>query len=298
MAGLTSGLAQNGLKGQNNIPTLQKMDWSNSQKGNFVTLSLSGSGGGSQQQQQGNSPSVYTFPIRPEQFTLDWPARQTVTQTINGAYQDHWGQGIGTITLSGNTGWRAHGDSQDDGFKKFMALRKIHDDYCQQCGDGDPATVNLELLVAVPDGFGHYRVSSDRFRTLKSTQSPLLYRYEIQMTVLKDLTNAQNAGGSSSQAQPNLFTNNVTSTGSIVNSSSVLSDFTQQLSSVGDALMPSKTFQYVVQFGDTLNSIASNVLGNAAFVPLIIQENPKVHTDSDLSAGIVINIPILGAVLS
>lgn len=283
-----SGLQRNNsLRGT--PPTSQKMK-TGQQKEGLVTLSLSGGGntqGGS------SSPDTFTFPIRPEQFALDMPARQTVTQTINGAYQDHWGNGVGQIQLSGHTGWRKKGDAQDDGYHAFMKLRDMHDRYCQLCGDTKPEDVHLELVVAVPNGFGHYRISSDRFRTLKNTQSPLLYRYEMQCTVLKDMTSS---AGESSSAQSSVFNNNVTTTGRISDSLAVFSQSTSELMMVSNSLLPQQTYQYVVREGETTEGIAHMLLGNSQYSTLIEKYNPQTR-GGKLIAGTVINIPILGAIV-
>lgn len=276
------------LKGT--TPTSQKAPSGHqgSSSSGVVTLALSGGSS----QQGGGTAQPFTFPIRPENFQFDWPARQTVTQTINGAYQDHWGNGIGHIMISGHTGWRAHGESQDDGFKQFMKLREIHDKYCQMCGDTRPEDVTLDLVVAVPQGFGHYRVSSDNFKTLKNTQNPLLYRYEIAFTVLKDLGSETSASGPS---QDSLFSNNVTTLGKVADSASTFMQFSNSFIGIADSLLPQQTYQYVIQPGDTIQLLANNLLGNVKYTTLIRQVNPSQALDT-LIAGTIIDIPIIGEV--
>jgi nucleoid-associated protein YgaU len=271
------------LKGMGEEPTKQK--------NGMVMLSLSGGGGsqgggvstGTGDAAGGGGP--FTFPINPEQFTIEQPARQSVTNTIGGAYQDHFGPGVPTIQIAGHTGWRRHKSSQDDGFQAFLKLRQIHEDYNRMCGEGDPDAVNLELTVSVPQGYGHYRVSSDRFRSLKSTQSPLLYRYEIQFTVLRILgsnsaglgTPGTNGGNISQPFTANNIVQNNSSFANPLIGNSVMTD----------SLSPLTNSSYVVQDGDTWESISQAFYGT-------VQLNTKLKTfngATDLTTGNIIRIP-------
>jgi nucleoid-associated protein YgaU len=270
------------LKGMGEEPTKQK--------NGMVMLSLSGGGGsqgGGVSTGTGNAAGgggPFTFPINPEQFTIEQPARQSVTNT-SGAYQDHFGPGVPTIQIAGHTGWRRHKSSQDDGFQAFLKLRQIHEDYNRMCGEGDPDAVNLELTVSVPQGYGHYRVSSDRFRSLKSTQSPLLYRYEIQFTVLRILgsnsaglgTPGTNGGNISQPFTANNIVQNNSSFANPLIGNSVMTD----------SLSPLTNSSYVVQDGDTWESISQAFYGT-------VQLNTKLKTfngAADLTTGNIIRIP-------
>lgn len=271
------------LKGEGQEPT--------SQKSGMVMLSLSGGGGsqgggvssGTGDASGGNGS--FTFPINPEQFAIEQPARQSVTNTIGGAYQDHFGPGVPTIQLAGHTGWRRHKSSQDDGFHAFLKLRQIHEDYNRMCGEGDPDAVNLELTVSVPQGYGHYRVSSDRFKSLKSTQSPLLYRYEIQFTVLRIIGSSSASLGTPGTNGGNIsqpFTAN-----NIVQNNSSFANPLSGNAGMTDSLSPLTNSSYVVQEGDTWEAISQAFYGTT-------QLNTKLKTfngAADLTTGNVIRIP-------
>jgi nucleoid-associated protein YgaU len=270
------------LKGVGQEPT--------SQKNGQVMLSLSGGGGSqgggvSSGGEAGGDGGPFVFPIRPEQFTLDQPARQSVTNTIGGAYQDHFGPGVPTIMLAGHTGWRRHGSGSDDGFHAFLKLRQIHDDYNRMCGEGDPAAVNLEFTIAVPDGYGHYRVSSDRFRSLKSTQSPLLFRYEIQFTVLKILgssgTNMGTPGTNGSNISTPFTANN------IVQNNSAFPNPLSDNQTMADSLSPLTSTTHVVQSGDTWESLSQSFYGTTNLSAQLEAYNRPI----DLTIGGLIRVP-------
>lgn len=250
-------------------PISQKSDGTK----NVVVLNLSGGGGsqggGVSTGGEGGGDGGYIFPIRPEQFQLVEPARQSVTQTIGGAYQDHFGPGVPQITVSGHTGWRKLG-GDGDGYAMFTKLRQVHRDYNKMCGEGDPASVNLTLSVNVPQGYGIFRVSSDNFRSLKSTQSPLLYRYEIQFTVLEILaaggglaSNTQSAGGSNSTP----FTSD-----QIMQQSGVPSPL-PTADEIGRSLSRLSVVTYAVQEGDTYTSVSQAFYGDPSLAPEIKKQN-------------------------
>src|SRR5277367_3573779 len=54
------------------------------------------------------APNTWTLNlvIRPEELTRTDPSRMTVQQTLGGAWADDFGPGLGSINISGTTGWR------------------------------------------------------------------------------------------------------------------------------------------------------------------------------------------------
>jgi hypothetical protein len=224
----------------------------------------------------------YIFPIRPEQFQLVEPARQSVTQTIGGAYQDHFGPGVPQITISGHTGWRKLGGN-GDGYAMFTQLRQVHRDYNRMCGEGDPASVTLILSVNVPQGYGIFRVSSDNFRSLKSVQSPLLYRYEIQFTVLE----IQAAGGGlASSVQSAGGANTVPFTADqLVQRNSIPSPL-PDARTIGQSLSQLSVAIYAIRAGDTYQSVAQAFYGDPTLADAIRQQN----NDENLVPGAILRI--------
>ena len=152
------------------------------------------------------------LPINPEDLQIEFPSRSAVINTLAGAYQEAWGQGVGSITISGTTGWRDHHDGQGDGHQLMLALKNLHKTYQNLTATKDPATVDFRVILPPfagqnappgPGGVGgqsqvvvgspgqgqegYYRCSSDILKILRNRASPLLYRYSWNMTILLDL---------------------------------------------------------------------------------------------------------------
>lgn len=129
-----------------------------------------------------------TLNIRPEELTSEEPSRLAVKQTLGGAWADSFGAGLRQITIQGHTGWR--GGPAGDGRDFYFALRDIvytrwHGLRAANLAAGtDPETVelifadHLDDIVAV--------VAPQRFHLRRHRTKPLLYQYQIAMTVLGD----------------------------------------------------------------------------------------------------------------
>lgn len=261
-----------------------------SQKDGEVMLRLSGGAG----DQSTASVQQFIFPIRPESFTIEQPARSTVIQTIGGAFQEHLGPGLPTITLSGTTGWRGHttasGARSTSGYDAFLTLRGIHEEYLRRCASGDPASVILELTVALvrqaQAAFGHYQVSSESYQTSLSKQNPLLQSYQIRYIVLK-IMGSGGAGPTSTLAPAGTAITPTQLQAAQTNQIQVaISDMYRATGAAG-TLAP---VPYVVQVGDTTQSIAKNQYGSAALGGRIAQAN-RLTSEAFLNPGMLIYLP-------
>jgi len=133
-----------------------------------------------------------TLLIRPEELSIGFPSRMSVTQTLGGAWADSFGEGMEEGTYSGTTGWRA--TSSDSGGSERLAKLKefVYSDWHARRaaavvkGD-DPAMVRLILV----DTLNNYsRVIAPRVFDLKRSKSrPLLSQYRFNFVMLsKDVT--------------------------------------------------------------------------------------------------------------
>lgn len=122
----------------------------------------------------------YTFTLNPEEYSLDEPSRSTVTQTKGGAWVDDFGPGLKVITISGTTGF-----NKGQGESKFKKLRDLIRKYMSDRTPG--RTVENEMIFHnYTDGESWVvHVDPTGFRTLRSKNQPLLYRYEIRFIVLR-----------------------------------------------------------------------------------------------------------------
>ena len=62
--------------------------------------------------------------VNPEDLTVTSPSRLAVQQTMGGAWVDNFGPGLRTITISGNTGWRAKYDAGRDWAAEYASLHQ------------------------------------------------------------------------------------------------------------------------------------------------------------------------------
>lgn len=153
--------------------------------------------------------------INPSQYRVSEPTRQGTTQTVSGAWVDYYGLGLPKITMSGTTGWRPGtlstkktlgsllGDialaatgklsgvsPAPTGLEDFIYLRnrifrtyaillqKLNIDFSKRIES------QLQLRFYAWDTQDYYIVFIDSFDLLRNAQRPLLYDYNIQMTVI------------------------------------------------------------------------------------------------------------------
>jgi hypothetical protein len=139
---------------------------------------------------------ILTLPITPEDIQITRPSRQAVTQTLTSAYQDHLGGGITTVGMRGHTGWRDLGAVDRNnlgagtGYEVIRNLRDLLGDYDTRVARGDPSQIKFMLMLNLPNGWENFRVSKNSASFSRSRQQPLLYRYELQFTVLEDMNSA------------------------------------------------------------------------------------------------------------
>jgi hypothetical protein len=142
---------------------------------------------------RGDHKSVesFVFPISPEQLVVDLPARQTLYQTMGKrAFVDHLGAGVGMIQLSGHTSWRPVGPNAQtgiDGYLAFQQLRKIVEAFNDDWGANPAQPPILECVISSPGDFGVWQVTVNTLRLRRAANRPLLFFYELELTVLQDV---------------------------------------------------------------------------------------------------------------
>lgn len=149
----------------------------------------------------------FTFPVNPEDFTLNRQERVQVVQTLGEPFIDEYGRGLPTLTIRGTTGWRMRptGDNLD-GHDAFLRLhREFLDRYFSErqykIDSGlDPNDVNLVILNNVDDL--SYNIVPQNFRLLRNKNKPLLYQYEITFVVINDLGTIEPEEGDEDEVKP------------------------------------------------------------------------------------------------
>ncbi len=195
------------------------------------------------------------LPLNPDlQFTR--AIRTTATQTIQGAYIDNFGLGIGQLTLTGHTGWQRGQGSYNgqpvDGWEAYQALWYDIIDYyfaLQSAQATQPPQVTMQFsndvdalfLTVVP-------TSQPNPKTLlRSKTKPYLYQYALSFYVVSDNNHPGAVSPIADPIDPLIQ----------VSPGLAISDTVVNLgpSPVATAL-PGQALHYTVQAGDTLSGIA------------------------------------------
>jgi hypothetical protein len=134
------------------------------------------------------SPRWLTLNINPEEFTQSEPSRITVTQTKGGAFVDHFGTGLKTISLRGITGYhhRSVGGTKISGHDHFLILRQLIRDW-EDAAKDNPEENHLYFFNWADEEYLAIVVTN--FQLLRSVTRPLLYQYNIQFTAIRDVAN-------------------------------------------------------------------------------------------------------------
>ena len=137
--------------------------------------------------------SSLTLIIRPEELTRQYVSRVTDYQTLKDIWVDDFGEGISQITIAGHTGWR--GSVDRDGEFHFNFLRETvfynwHRIRKARAESGqDPDKIQL-IFTDELNGYAVIVVPK-QFQLRRHKSKPLLYQYNIQMTVIGDASQAQ-----------------------------------------------------------------------------------------------------------
>lgn len=140
----------------------------------------------------------YRMHLMPEQYTLDRPARTTIVQTRGGQFIDDFGLGIGTLSISGTTGFRRMPNNspafnppttedESDGMDRWRGLVKLFETWYQfKRGDTTQEWWMHFLNWSEEDHYLVWPIGLPKL--VRNVREPLLFRYEIQLTVLKKIS--------------------------------------------------------------------------------------------------------------
>lgn len=126
--------------------------------------------------------------VRPDTWKLKRPSRSTTTHTAASAFLDDFGPGVPTLVMAGSTGWSD--PAELGGLVAIQLLEAFLLEYLNRRkrtaeAGGDPDTVHLLYLDAL--NLEAFLVYVADFQIDRSKNSPLLYFYTVQFTVLRDL---------------------------------------------------------------------------------------------------------------
>lgn len=132
--------------------------------------------------------TVWEFPIGPDSLEISYTALTNAVPTFAGAYLDHFGSGIGTITLSAATGWGV-GDrkGRPDGRAAIVSLKNLYQAYLNAASAAsNPQSVSMTFADTIA-GLS-FEVAPDRsgLRLQQHKQSPLIRRFSLTLHVLRE----------------------------------------------------------------------------------------------------------------
>ncbi len=223
--------------------------------------------------------TVWEFPVGPESLEVAYPARTNVVPTFSGGYLDHFGPGIGTISMSASTGWGIGAKkARPNGKAAIKTLISLHKQYLIDAARAsDPRSVPMiftdtnqnRVFLVVPDPSG-LRISEQK-------GSPLVARFSLSLTVLKDMS----GGATDSLIIGKLFDD----PGAIPGASVYSETAGSYLESI-IAINP-RGQRYEVQEGDTMQSIALQF-----GIPLrVLMDRNGIRQAGRVQPGLVLDIP-------
>ncbi|MDD3906474.1 MAG: hypothetical protein PHS46_08160 [Candidatus Omnitrophica bacterium] len=136
----------------------------------------------------------YHFILNPEDYSQTEQNRVTITPTKGGAYVDRFGPGLINIQLSGTTGYaRREGDATINGvvvadsIDGWIAFNKMREDiyrYFLNASKDSRQNYQLYFYNWRERETERWRVEPQQFTLRQSASKPLLYMYNIEMTVV------------------------------------------------------------------------------------------------------------------
>lgn len=132
--------------------------------------------------------TVWEMPVRPESLEVTYPARTSATPTLTAAYLDHFGPGIGAVSIAGTTGWgKRHG--LKNGLSELRRLLQLYTSYLRSAAAADdPESVRLTFADGYTGASFLCAPDSSGLRTQQSKGSPMIVRFSLTLIILQDLT--------------------------------------------------------------------------------------------------------------
>lgn len=127
---------------------------------------------------------IVTLGINPQQYQITFPQRSIATQTQNTIAVQDFGQGLGTITFSGNTGWRSGYDSYA-GRSRMDALQSILTNYTKASNAGLRPPNPLTFYNNTDDYSYTVHVNEEGWSIQRDADNPLWFTYAVNLMIIK-----------------------------------------------------------------------------------------------------------------
>lgn len=132
---------------------------------------------------------LHTLTSNPEDFSFDEVARNSITQTLGGAYITDFGKGLPSVTMSGTTGYKVKTSAEGrvmDGYEEFVHFRNA-----VYRGFIESPDLNLSAYWYNWEDDEYYEIQPQDFRLQRNKSQSLLYRYEFKFTCIRKLTKSR-----------------------------------------------------------------------------------------------------------
>lgn len=130
----------------------------------------------------------YVFDLNPETYDLKIPNRVNVHYTKVGAVVDLFGSGLKELNIVGTTGYKGTGKDPAHGYQKFLSLKKTMLTVMDDIRDGRPVKDFLNFYNHT-DGEAYVTIPI-RLNISRNVNQPLIYKYDIQLYVLRRVGDA------------------------------------------------------------------------------------------------------------
>lgn len=127
---------------------------------------------------------AYSFRLNPTEYTFTRPQRSTVTKTQNAVVVEDFNSGLPVIKFSGTTGY-----FNGKGYTFMTQLKAFLEDYGNKRASFGRAPQNALLFYNLTDEEAYVvHLAPEGFIIKRDVEKPLLYTYEINLIVLREVS--------------------------------------------------------------------------------------------------------------
>lgn len=127
----------------------------------------------------------FRFAINPENYVHKKPHRAVSIKTKSRIVVEDFQNDLSTITIKGTTGFNPTGKSKDKGFRKIKELKSFLDSYVKMGGNGRTPSKDFYFYNFTNEESFVVHLSPEGVSFIQDVQSPLTFRYEINLVVLR-----------------------------------------------------------------------------------------------------------------
>jgi len=128
---------------------------------------------------------LFKFAINPENYVDSRPHRTAVSKTKSQIIVEDFQSDVPTINISGTTGFNPTGKVSDRGINRIKEMKTYIEEYAEMGGNGDMPHEEFYFHNHTNDESFVVHLSPEGITYSQSVDSPLTYRYDITLIVLR-----------------------------------------------------------------------------------------------------------------